>query len=207
MPTKKIELHGILKHANVCRVLCRNDITAYQFYIIARVCSENLPPATLASLHHEMTMRNPRVANPPKNPYFATRARVMGMVNKGLLQVRKANCRVIVEPTLTGWKFFILTLAEMERPVRDQTIFDSPRKLVWNTNRQKRKHGAKEKAARKAFSIVKAAKPIGLSIWQRCGAASIPPFQRLRLRRRPSTAPKSSAPASTATESRETSAA
>lgn len=205
MPAKKIELHGILKHANVCRVLVRNHITAYEFYIIARVCSENLPPATLSSLHHEMTMKNPRVENPPKNPYFATRARVMRMQEQGLIQTRKEPGAIVIEPTLKGWRFFILTLAEMERPIRDQTVFDNPRKLQWN--RAKRKFGKRETAARKSFSIVKAAKPIGLSIWQRCGAASIPPYQRLKTRRKGSTAPRSSKQDSTAIPSPESGAA
>lgn len=203
MAVKKIELHGILKHANVCRVLVRNDITAYQFYIIARVCSENLPPATLASLHHEMQLHRPIA--PGKNPYCITRNRVHVMMEKGLVQIRKEPKGIFIEPTLMGWRFFLLTLAEMERPVRDSTVYDSPKKIRWM--KAKRKFGKKETAARKSFSIVKAAKPIGLSIWQRCGAASIPPFQRLRPRRQRSTAPKSLPPDSTSLPSEPTSAA
>lgn len=201
MPTQKIELHGILKHANVCRVLCRNDILAHEFYTIARVCSENLPPATITTLHHETSIHLKRAdKGKAVNAPSRTWRRVNVMVRKGLLQTRRDGPNVFVEPTLTGWKFFILTLAEMERPVRDMTIFDSPKKLLWRTH--KRKFGPKEKKARKAFSIVKAAKPIGLSIWQRCGVASMPRFQRLKPQRaRPSIEPKSSPPDSTSSPS------
>jgi hypothetical protein len=161
---KTYPIDGLLKHAQVCRILCKNRASPRQFYIMARICHEHLPTSTLQSLRHELGTKSD-----------ATTATVHYLRKKGLVTVsgKRDGCKV--SPTLEGWAWFFLILAEMERPIRENTVYDAPKKTKFGPV----KHGKKAGRAMKKLRIVKLATKRGLSIWERSALASLPAYQRL----------------------------
>lgn len=193
-PNSKIKatiypIDGIIKHAQVARILYKNKVTPAEFYIAARLCQEHLPPSTYQSLAAE-TCRQKAKSKPILAPGLYTTVR--RLEQRGLLQIIPAHPYKRLEATKKGWLFYLLLLAEMERPVRDCTVFDYPKKTKWQGPR----HEGKAGAVTKTRSFLALSQKRGLSIWERCALSSLPPYQRLE-----SGVPKSpatdSAPSST----------
>lgn len=183
-------IDGLIKHAQVCRILILNRVTPLQFYVAARLCQEHLPPSTLHTLHAETSRQKPG-----QKPIFpkAMRVAVKMLEAKGYLTTRVVKdpgkrVETRVDITQQGWIFYLLLLAEMERPIRELTVYDYPRKTLFKQGKQRPKAGAAMKKVR--FPAL--AKKRGLSIWERSALSCLPQWQRLE-----SGALRSRAPAST----------
>lgn len=164
---KPVDIVGLVKHAQVARILAMNKVTPLQFYIVARSCHELLPPCTIGILTRELKMVHAAISQ-----------QVRRLAARGLLTVGSQSADGIpVNPTTPGWGFYFMLLAEMERPIHEPSLPPKGHKTRWH--RPRIKDRPKAGAAMKKIKIVALSKKVGLSIWERCGLAFLPKFQRL----------------------------
>lgn len=188
----KPTLTGLLKHANVCRWLLIHRLHPYQFYVIARLCQTHLPAPSIQTIARETRRQSDEA-----------RGWILKLERAGILRVDRSNkSEYKLEPTLEGWKFYYLVLADMEAPITDSRVFSTaqwyPKRRVRSGKSKGKRmnwpHGARSKA-NKLGALPK--KP-GRSIWEQSGLPPIPKFQR-----RKHGSPKSSAQASAPSPSTE----
>lgn len=159
---------GIIKHAQVARILAKNNVSPRQFYLVCRACQEHLPLPTLRAFRAELGARG------------ATATRVAMCVNglrkRGLLRRTGKGRAAVFDATDKGYIFYLMLIAEMERPIRENTVYDHPKKTAF-----KRPHGLGPKGGRAMrkvrFSAL--AKKRGISIWDRCEWSALPQWQSL----------------------------
>lgn len=176
----KPSLEGLLKHANVVRWLIIHRLTPYEFYIPARLCQEHLPAPTIQELAREMRRL-------PEEAFNMTRR----LERAGLIRIDRNFKPAKLEPTLEGWRFYYLLLADMEAPITDSRVFS---KTSWYPKKKNKKgkhnncpHGARSKAYKRGALPRKP----GLSIWEQSGLPPLPKFQRQRRGERASSRPAS----------------
>jgi hypothetical protein len=174
---------GLIKHAQVARILFKNNVSTRQFYIVCRACQEQLPLPTLTDLRKELGAKGKTATSIGESAEWLRK--------KGLLKRHGQGRKATYEPTDKGYAWYLLLIAEMERPIRDGTVYDHPKKTKFK--RPKRGLGPKAGRAQRRTRFSALAKKVGLSIWERSELCVLPQWQRLD-----SGEPKSSAPASSA---------
>lgn len=161
---------GIIKHAQVARILVRNNVSARQFYLVCRACQEHLPLPTLTAFRAELGARGPTAASVGNC--------VEGLRKRGLLRRTGKGRKAVYDATDKGYIFYLMLIAEMERPIRENTVYDYPKRTAFTTG-PGRKPGPRAGRVKNKTRYSALSKKRGLSIWDRCEWSALPQWQSL----------------------------